>query len=386
MGMTDNAIDKGFYIHAGSKTRFSGVNNKISDQIKALSSRFNVQDVIIEKECKNKVDSLFWRLPGGSYGRNYKNALESILQVPTHKKRCFFYIRYCPLDRRFLSFIARLKVLFPEASIILEIPTYPYYKEYMQSRTMWPWVIKDLVYRGELKKYIDRVATYSPDNMIFGIPTIKMINGIDITRIAPIGTEKKDGDMKIRLIAVAQFQASHGYERVIKGLKNYYDNGGTRAIELHLVGEGTEEKKYRDLSHKLGIEERVFFYGFKTGAELDDIYGNIDIGLSDFGLYKRGVTKSSALKVREYLARGIPVVGGSNNDAFVGSGKQYCLEYPNDSSIIDFEKMLVWYDSLIGRYGGRIRLASDIREYAKKTVDISVTMEPVINYLMKEVS
>ena len=38
-------------------------------------------------------------------------------------------------------------------------------------------------YRNELKKYVDRVVTFSSDDNIFGINTIRIINGIDISTV-----------------------------------------------------------------------------------------------------------------------------------------------------------------------------------------------------------
>ena len=43
-------MKKGIYLHPGSKTNFSGVDNKIKDQIKALSVYYDVAEIIIEKE------------------------------------------------------------------------------------------------------------------------------------------------------------------------------------------------------------------------------------------------------------------------------------------------------------------------------------------------
>lgn len=115
----------------------------------------------------------------------------------------------------------------------------------------------------------------------------------------------------IRLLAVATFQNYHGYERVIKGLAQYYDESAERKIELYLVGNGEEAIKYKKMVKQYDLEKSVQLCGRKTGSELDHIYDHMDMALGSFGMYKEKIYKSSSLKVREYLAKGMPVVCGS---------------------------------------------------------------------------
>lgn len=83
--------------------------------------------------------------------------------------------------------------------IILEIPTYPYDGEKINHTGIKKkkyWIEKK--YRKSLYKYVDRVVTFSEDDEIFGIKTIKISNGIDLETISLIKKESKK--MKIKLI------------------------------------------------------------------------------------------------------------------------------------------------------------------------------------------
>ena len=266
------------------------------------------------------------------------------------------------------------------ARVILEIATFPYDKELLQSKTMWPWFYKDKVYRNRLKKYIDTIITYSVDKEIYGIPTISIMNGIDVDRIKPKIIHDDSID-KINLIAVAQFQPSHGYERLLQGIEQYYSNGGTRSVQLHMVGNGGEVEGYKKLVHKLQLEDIVIFHGALFGQDLDIMYNYCDIGMAAMGFYKRGINRSSELKVREYLAKGLPVACGAPSDVFTNNRKQFCIEYPNDATAIDVEKMIKWYDELVDQYDDKRSLSKKIREFAYNAVDIRSTMKPVIDYL-----
>lgn len=186
----------------------------------------------------------------------------------------------------------------------------------------------------------------------------------------------------IRLLAVAAFQKSHGYERVIAGLAQYYHGSADRKIELYLVGYGDEVIKYKKMVRQYGLEPYVFFCGRKVGLELDHIYDRMDIALGLFGAYKRKLYSSSALKIREYLAKGMPIVSGCYEDAFERKKDyKYFLEFPNDDSVIDMQRIVDFYKSVYESDTEREQIHREIREYARRTVDLSVTMQPVIKYI-----
>ena len=181
------------------------------------------------------------------------------------------------------------------------------------------------------------------------------------------------------MVAVAQFQKSHGYERVIRGIAEYYKKARKTEVFIHMIGEGEEKKYYEELTRQLGVQKYIFFYGRKNGEELNKIYDNSDIGLSCFGFYKRGIELSSALKVREYLAHGLPVVTGAREDAFDDSSI-YCLRFPNDNSIVSIEKIVEFYCRMLSDKE-KNTLRNKVRTYAKNKLDMDVVMRPVIDYL-----
>lgn len=186
----------------------------------------------------------------------------------------------------------------------------------------------------------------------------------------------------IRLLAVATFQNYHGYERVIKGLAQYYHGLAARKIELYMVGNGEEMMKYKKMVRQYDLVKSVQFCGRKTGLELDQIYDHMDIALGSFGMYKEKIYKSSSLKVREYLAKGIPVVCGCRDDAFEQEKSyKYYLEFPNDNTLINMRFIVGFYKSIYETDMNREQIHKEIREYAKRTVDLSVTMQPVMRYI-----
>ena len=87
--------------------------------------------------------------------------------------------------------------------IAMEIPTYPYKKELKKRWIDYPLWWKERTYMPILHRYVDRIVTISKDERLFGMPTIPIINGINLDTIHPIKPVPEDG--AIHIVAVAMF-------------------------------------------------------------------------------------------------------------------------------------------------------------------------------------
>lgn len=366
----------GYYIYYETNSGLAGVDKKVDGQTHALQEYFDFTKIVISREKKNIIKSILWRLPFGSFGRNYNEVFKQITKTPD-----FLYVRFVPVDRKFIRFIEALRKRFPDVTILLEVATYPYSRELLHNFTMLPFYFKDLWYHRKLKKYVDRVVTFSDDDNIWGIPTIKTMNGIWMADVEL--PHKSDHGNKIILLAVAVFQRAHGYERCIQGLADYYHNGGDRKIEFHLVGDGKELSYYKKIIQKNHIENYVICHGRKTGKELETYYEMADIALGCFGLYKNGLDRSSALKTREYLAKGLPTISGCSEDIFEGKDVEFFYQFPNNKNPIDMNEVIAFYDKIYRNGRDKDDVAMEIRSFAEKTIDMNVTMRPVVQYIME---
>lgn len=372
----------GYYICYRADTNFAGVDKKIDNQVKVLNLYCDCQKIAIPKEKKSIVKSVMWRMPLGSMGRKYEYAFDMIDQKETPD---FLYIRFVPLDRRFIRFLEELRTRYISARIIVEIPAYPYRGELLNNITMFPFYFKDIFYRKQFKRYIDRIATFSNDDEIYGIPTIHIMNGIIVDDIPMVHSKRKAGK-DINLIAVACFQPHHGYERCILGMKKYYENHARNKtkIFLHMVGEGSELDRYKQLVKMYKLEKYVLFYGSRRGDSLNEVYDKADIALGSFGFYKIKLEISSVLKVREYLSRGLPIVSACSEDVFLDDPQEFYLHVDNDDSVVDMDQIVEFYERLFTDGMDRKKMAEKIRDYAKRKVDMPVVMQPIIEYILGE--
>lgn len=367
-------MKKGYYIYV-ENCGSSGVKRKIDMQIKALSSGFDMKELMVKTSDRTLLERIMGLFFWNSIAREYQTALEE-LESPD-----FVYIRRTYVDKMYLDFLRNIKKKYPMCKIIVEIPVYPYKKEMLSRGYTFFMYIKEMIYRNKYKESIDRFVTYSDDDVLFGVPTIRTMNGVNVKAVTPLQPSNEYKPNEIHLIAVALLARHHGYERVIQGLYEYYQVEHKREIYFHIVGDGPENKKYRSLVEKYKLEKFVKFYGSKYGTELDELYNIADAGLAAFGVYKDGFSKLSTIKAREYLAKGLPVILGAEDDLFSGDAK-YGLTFPNNPTPVDIKKIAEYLDELYLHRDKR-SVHEEIRNYAYQHADNEITLLPVMEYIDK---
>lgn len=366
-------MKKGYYIHFQGRTSI-GVSKKIDMQMEEFGKFYDMREIEVETPERSLVERIVGLFPVCSIRRNYSQALASI------DNPAFLYVRRTVADRAYVGFFQQMKQKFPDCKIIIEVFTYPYDKDDFGKWNAWPFYLKELLYRKKLKRYIDRFVTYRQDKEIFGVPTICTINGINVENIAKVKGEYQKN--RIRLIGVAYMQKHHGYERIIEGLNEYYQKHDHKyTVELSLVGDGPEKRKYQELVEKYGLQDYVRFYPTMSGAELDEMYDKSDIALASFGMYKLGIFgKIGALKTRECLAKGMPLMTGCEIDVLDDSYK-YVRNFVNSSQAIDVSEVIRFYEDITRDCIRKQEIATIIRDYAVEHISMGSAMKPIIDYI-----
>jgi len=262
--------------------------------------------------------------------------------------------------------------------IIMEIPSYPYDKEF-KGFIGYILLLKDSYNRKRLNNAVDRLAIVSHKiyPRIWGIKTISFINGCDLSKISMRVVKATD---VIELICVAVFSPWHGYERIISGMNEYYSNNGNREIIIHMVGEGPELGKYQKLVKKYNLSKNIIFHKHLSGEKLDAVYNRSNLAIASLGLYKIGLDVQNTLKSREYLAKGLPIISGSKVDVLYKTNFKYYCQFPNDSTYIRIQKIIDFYDSIYESQTADL-VSRNIRDFAEKEIDINIVMKPIIDYI-----
>lgn len=259
--------------------------------------------------------------------------------------------------------------------VVMELPTYPYDIEVkspslsLSNRMIF---LVNRLYRGRLKSCLTKIVTFSDYKEIHGVKAINISNGIDFERIK-LKSAKSQSPNRINLLGVAEIHYWHGFDRLIKGLADYYKSVQIETeVFFDIVGGGVQNEldMLKNLTRELNLENYVTFYNESSGEELDAFFEKADFGVASLGRHRSGISKIKTLKTREYAARGIPFIYSETDDDF--DNMPYIIKAPADESPIDINKIVEFYKSL------KISPA-EIRLTIEDTLSWRIQMQKVID-------
>tara|TARA_B110000483_G_scaffold237717_1_gene313008 strand:+ start:7756 stop:8874 length:1119 start_codon:yes stop_codon:yes gene_type:complete len=274
----------------------------------------------------------------------------------------------------FLSFLKYAKK--KGARIFYEIPTYPYDNEFRNKK--FPYNITkyiDKFYRNKLKKHVEQIVTYTNHQKIFNIPAIKIENGINTESFS--AAIRPSNFEKLTLIGVANLSFWHAYDRLIEGLKIYYDDGNKFPVVFLIVGEGSEYLALKDKVKEQDLENIVTFSGRLTGEELNKVYNQKHLGVDLLGMFRRGFNECYSLKAREYCVRGIPFIS-STDDSDFEEKFPFRFQIEPTESPIDVALVLNYYKVLHKKYSNEYQ--NELISFAAEKLSWEYKLKKVSNY------
>lgn len=229
--------------------------------------------------------------------------------------------------------------------VVMEIPTYPYDSEY-EAQGISRQIFQDRIFRKGLAKQLDAIVTFSDYDIIFGQRTIRISNGIDFNSVK-MKSITNQTSKELNLIGVAEIHEWHGFDRVVKGLAEYYFKPQNYIVKFHVVGyffNSEIEKEFKKFIAEQHMEDYVILHGKKHGVELDKLFEQCDFGIGSLGRHRVGIQKIKTLKNREYAARGIPFTYSETDSDF--DQKPYVLKVPADETPININSIIQFYRQL----------------------------------------
>ena len=153
----------------------------------------------------------------------------------------------------------------------------------------------------------------------FRKPTEVIGNGIDLSAFAP--APLPDPRAPTRLFFVGTPQTPwHGLERLTE-LASLFPEIGIDVV-------GDTEASWRALSGAPPPPPSVTFHGILPRSTYEPLLHRATAAIGTLGLFQKKMDEACPLKVREYLAAGVPVLGGYR-DTDVPQGADFFLQLPN---------------------------------------------------------
>ena len=327
----------------------NGISKKISYQVEALKAcNMDVHLCYVDETVTKRrmVDDRIIADYGNGILSKIRKRMEfsSIVDDAIAQKIEFVYIRSNHNANPFtIRMVKRMKQA--GMKVVMEIPTYPYDQEY-EAQGIKRQIFQDKIFRKRFARHLDAIVTFSDYTEIFGQRTIRISNGIDFDSVR-MKTTVNDTTKELNLIGVAEIHKWHGFDRLVKGLAQYYAQPQDYLVRFHVVGyffSAEGEAEFKKMIADNGMEQYVILHGKMHGEALDDLFNRCDFGIGSLGRHRVNIQRIKTLKNREYAARGIPFVYSETDSDF--DEKPYVLKAPADETPVDINSILAFYRQL----------------------------------------
>lgn len=216
---------------------------------------------------------------------------------------------------------------------------------YLKRIDKFIFVSTELSQTKRFKKYLDT-----------GNSTV-ISNGIALERITNLDFSAKENEFELIFLG-QDGQPWHGIEQIIELARDLPE------FKFHIVG----------VSQPLSFKPaNLFFYGHLTEEEYLPIARKCCVAIGTLNLKAKKMKEGSSLKLREYLALGLPVVIRYSDSDFM-EFRDFILQIPdNEEPITHFSKVIVEFTR---NWHGR-RVSRDLIAH----VDIKVKEKARLNFL-----
>ena len=309
-------------------------------------------------------------MPGYEHTKIFTDLMAAVRKVLATRKIDLLYLRYMPTFERAAETMRALKK--QGGKLIIEFPTYPRKKENQRSWIRRPvFFYTDWVLR-RIHPMVDLYTVIGEDcgGTLDGKPAVNIVNGIDVDSVPlHVPNEKKKA---VHLLALASMAEWHGYDRMLRALAGYR---GEEEVYLHLVGADGDGSLavWTALAAELDIMSKVCFHGARYGDELNQIVADCDVGVGCLGVFRRGNFQILSLKLREYMARGIPFVY-AEEDPVIPDDSRFSLRVENSEAPIDMAAVVA--------FANRVKAAAEVpalmRAYAREHMSWTGIMAGVL--------
>lgn len=306
---------------------------------------------------------LIWRV-------EYWRLVSNVLRV--HDVRLIIF-RVSFKDIPFLLMVRSLRNRFPKAKFVLDVPTFPYDREFSGNRR--PLLLLERVVRSRLKNYFDLVLAISVDkDKIFQIPVISIENGINTAKIPRLETpQSMSPSDALELVFVGHLADWHGIDRFVRFLCSADVD---RAIRLTILTPKSPMtlriiRSLPDCKQRLSIE--IVFDPSRRAVE--EALEVSHVGVGTFGFNRTGVHRASPLKHREYAAYGLPIVTGIRDDAFGANLWWYCDLSASVPEMVS-KQLSVFLQQIVTR--AQPGYKTEVQTYCRRFLDWESTMHPFL--------
>ncbi len=222
-----------------------------------------------------------------------------------------------------------------------------------------------------------KIIHYAKDSAFFTFgakyKVVIIGNGVDVDSIPCRVCTPIWPDQKLNLVAVGTIAFWHGWDKIIKVIKELKEEEfKVFDILLTFIGEGPELINLKKMVDEYQLNSFVKFKGHLTGSDLYKEYENAHIGLGSLGWSRIDLKMASPIKSREYIAAGMPCLYSTEDIDF----NENCIFAYNVSDSEDINDMKEFIKNLVNI---RLPKSSECRKFATDNLDFKNKISLVLN-------
>ena len=193
----------------------------------------------------------------------------------------------------------------------------------------------------------------SPNFTRFDKPTITIGNGVDLDAVAELPPASNERPRVIFLGSARQVW--HGVDKIAWLAERMPE------ADFDVVG-------YRPEYIDIPLPPNMVVHAPLARADYEPLLARADMAVGTLALHRKNMREACPLKVREYLAHGLPVVVGYADTDFVGVDAWYLLRLPNEESNVrdHVDDVRQFLGEVRGRRVPRAEVADRIGSQAKE--------------------
>ncbi len=354
-----------------------GIFNKLQNQKVAWQNQgYNVESITVAEVKKvTKIGTYSKFL---DYHLNlffFKYCHTVVTRIVDNLDYQFIFIRHIPLAIGLNRFLISLREKFPNAKIIVDLPTYPYIHEYKGLKK----VLAQYLLPKNLSERCDFITHLGPEKVLFGVPVISIINSVDTSKFK-LKTQFDKNLKTLKLISVSSLWRLLALPDLIIAIKRYNDQSKDKKIFLTIVGDGPQKKSLQDQVDSLQLTEFVNFTGFQYEDKLTQLINQNHMGVGVIiNSESKNILYTQALKHRMFAAYGLPFFTNIVDPGFVNLNSILLLQ---DQSI-DVKlltKIFDWHLTNIPHYEN---ITKDLRSFAEINLNEQINVKKILTFVEK---
>jgi len=313
-----------YFVHLNMGPK-SGVYKKILTQIDAWQELGNVARLFVVTKNKDVSSALNEikkdNIEIFNYGKKVKGKYfdERILIFSQAGKHVIEWKPDIVYTRQDLYY-PPLKRLYEVCRVVIEVNTNDNNEIWIENKIKWFYnkLTRNILFkRAAGLVFVSKEISNSPSYIKFKKPSIVISNSIDLSKFKS-APEKNPSD-DIRFVFIGNNNCPwHGVDKIIFLAKKKKD------WNFELIGVFPNDSK----------PSNVNYHGQKSRDAYESLIYRADVGIGTLALHRIKMNETSSLKIREYLAYGLPVIIGCKDTDFP-NGADFILELPNTEKNVE---------------------------------------------------